>query len=295
MPPGQSRAVIPDPLAAREDVAKGGAESRPKLASLTSGLQDAAEPVADGRADALLSGAGVCVVIPAFNEGRSVAGVVDRVKAALPAAGIVVVNDGSHDDTGSRAARAGAAVVNLPLNLGIGGAVQTGFRYAMRQGYLVAVQVDGDGQHDPSEIPRLLEPISQGRSDIVVGSRWLGRGDYVAPSARRSGMRILARMVSWRTGSRFTDTTSGFRAVSGPALQLFAENYPTDFPEVESLVLATQHRCRVIEVPVWMTKRAHGSSSISGSRSAYYMLRVGLGLLIGRLSPPNDEKEELDR
>jgi len=235
----------------------------------------------------LAGGSGVCVVIPAYNEGRSVAGVIERVKQALPAAGIVVVNDGSHDDTGSRAAGAGAQVINLPLNLGIGGAVQAGFRFAVRSGYIVAVQVDGDGQHDPAEIPRLLEPIGRGASDMVVGSRWLGRGDYVAPSARRSGMRILARMVNWRTGSRFTDTTSGFRAVSGPALRLFAENYPTDFPEVESLVLATQHRCRVIEVPVRMTKRAYGNSSISGLRSAYYMLRVGLGLLIGRLNPPD--------
>ncbi|MHB8439300.1 MAG: glycosyltransferase family 2 protein [Acidimicrobiales bacterium] len=233
----------------------------------------------------------VCVVIPAYNEGRSVRRVVERVRAAFPRADVVVVNDGSEDDTGSRAERAGAAVINLPINLGIGGAVQAGYRYAVQRGYDIAVQVDGDEQHDPAEIERLVEPIIRGQADMTVGSRWLGRGDYVAPAARRSGMRILAKMVNLRTKGNFTDTTSGFRAVAGEALRFFAKHYPTDFPEVESLVLATQHRFRVLEVPVRMAQRTHGSSSIGGLRSAYYMARVGLALAIGRLSPIQNPEE----
>jgi glycosyltransferase involved in cell wall biosynthesis len=231
----------------------------------------------------------VCTVIPAFNEGLMVANVVDMVRNAMPRATIVVVNDGSEDDTGARAAGAGAYVINLPINLGIGGAVQAGYRYAVRYGYDIAVQVDGDGQHDTDEIERLIQPIIDGHADITVGSRWLGRGQYVAPTARRSGMKLLAKLVNWRSKGSFTDTTSGFRAVSGRALEFFAKNYPTDFPEVESLVLALQHGFRIQEVPVRMTERIHGKSSIGGFRSAYYMTRVGLALIIGRLGPLNEK------
>ena len=224
----------------------------------------------------------VCVVVPAFNEAASVAAVVAGVRAALPRAHVVVVDDGSADATATAAALAGAAVVRLPVNLGIGGAVQTGYRYALRHGFSMAMQVDGDGQHDPQEAVRLVEAVAGG-ADLALGSRWLGRGDYVAPRGRRIGMHILSAMVRLRTGRTFTDTTSGFRAVGPAAMRLFADHYPTDFPEVESIVLAARAGLVVEEVPVRMVEREHGRSSIAGLRSSYYMARVGLALLAGGL------------
>jgi glycosyltransferase involved in cell wall biosynthesis len=226
----------------------------------------------------------ICVVMPAFNEANSVADVVAAAYGALPGAAVVVVDDGSRDDTAARAVAAGAAVVALPVNLGIGGAVQAGYRYALRHHFDVAIQIDGDGQHDAYEVGRLLEPILAGRADMVVGSRWLGRGDYVATRGRRFGMRILAWIVRRRTRGSFTDTTSGFRAVGRHGIELFASQYPTDFPEVESLVLAVRRNLRVEEVPVRMSARVHGKSSIAGAKSAYYMARVVVALLVDTLN-----------
>lgn len=223
----------------------------------------------------------VCVVVPAFNELRSIEAVVHDIRQQVPGAHVVVVDDGSADGTGAAAKRAGASVVALPVNLGIGAAVQTGYLYARRNGFDVTVQVDGDGQHDPAEIPRLLGPIIAGEADLSLGSRWLGRGDYVAARSRRFGMRVLALLVRWRTGHPFTDTTSGFRAMGPAALELFTRKYPADFPEVESIVMATRSGLRVQEVPVIMTERKHGRSTIAGVRSAYYMARVALALLLG--------------
>jgi glycosyltransferase involved in cell wall biosynthesis len=227
----------------------------------------------------------VCVVIPAFNEEKTVGAVVGEVRLALPFAGIVVVDDGSSDRTAAAAEAAGARVLSLPLNLGIGGAVQAGYRFAAANGFDIAVQVDGDGQHDPFEISRLIEPLLDGSADMVVGSRWLGRGDYRAAKNRRFGMHLLSTLVSWRSGQRFTDTTSGFRALGPAALALFAEEYPTDFPEVETLVIAVRHHLRVAEIPVQMRPRSEGRSSIAGLRSAYYMARVGLAVVVGRHAP----------
>jgi glycosyltransferase involved in cell wall biosynthesis len=234
----------------------------------------------------------ICVVIPAFNEANSVARVVQRAHQEIPEAHVVVVNDGSKDDTAVRALRAGATVIPLPVNLGIGGAVQAGYLYALRHGFDIAIQVDGDDQHDPAEIERLLNPIRTGRAEMTIGSRWLGRGDYEAPLGRRMAMRLLATLVRWRTGGAFTDTTSGFRAVGVEGIALFARSYPTDFPEVESLVLASRHGLRLEEVPVRMTPRSHGQSSIAGIRSAYYMVRVTVALVVGSLSSSDKAKKK---
>lgn len=190
-----------------------------------------------------------------------------------------MIDDGSTDATAARAMDAGATVLSLPVNLGIGAAVQAGYLYAIRRGYSFALQVDADGQHEPAEAERLLAPLMAGQADMVVGSRWLGRGDYRAAINRRVGMRLLAWMVRWRSGQAFSDTTSGFRAVGPGALALFAEHYPSDFPEVETLVTVARAGLRVTEVPVHMHSRVHGRSSIAGLRSWYYMLRVGVVLL----------------
>lgn len=226
-----------------------------------------------------------CVVVPAFNEERSVGRVVEELYGILPTAEVVVVDDGCTDATAEVALRAGATVVSLPVNLGIGGAVQAGYRYAVRHGYSLAVQVDGDGQHDPREVPRLLKAIESGEADLAIGSRWLGRGDYAAPANRRVGMWVLMWLVQWRTGQKVTDTTSGFRAIGPRALRLFAAAYPIDFPEVESIVMARRAGLTVCEVPVIMSKREYGRSSIGGWRSAYYMARVGMAVVLGGPGP----------
>jgi hypothetical protein len=247
--------------------------------------QDARPPVATTvsaeHSFLLPVGLRVCVIVPALNEGASVGSVVASVARSLPGAQVVVIDDGSTDDTGARALEAGAVVVPLPVNVGIGGAVQTGYRFAARNGFDIAVQIDGDGQHDPAEMHLLLGPIIRGEADMSVGSRWLGRGDYLAPRGRRFGMRVLAALVTWRAGAAFTDTTSGFRAVGRNGIALFAEHYPPDFPEVETIVLGCRHDIRIVEVPVRMTHREHGTSSISGFRSGYFMARVILALLVG--------------
>jgi len=222
----------------------------------------------------------ICVIIPAFNEEAAVGDVVRVAAEVIPTAQVLVVDDRSRDRTAEVAEKAGAMVLQLPVNLGIGGAVQTGYRYAYQYDFDFALQIDGDGQHDPREAQRILEPIQAGRADMVVGSRWLGRGSYIAPKGRRVGMRILSRLVSHRTGQVLTDTTSGFRAVGRRGIEVFAEEYPTDFPEVETLVLATKRGLRLQEVGVRMNHRTSGASSISGARSLYYMIRVITILLV---------------
>jgi len=175
----------------------------------------------------------------------------------------------------------GAAVVVLPFNLGIGGAVQTGFKYALEHGYEVAVRLDGDGQHDPAELATLLAPIRGGEADIVTGSRFaLDDGAYRPPLARRIGITWFARLVSLLTRQRVTDTTSGFQALNRRGIALFAGDYPNDYPEVEATVLVFKHRLRLVEVPVRMREREHGESSITFLRSVYYMLKVTLALFV---------------
>ena len=220
------------------------------------------------------------VIIPAYNEEESLARVVAGVRAAVPGADVVVINDGSHDRTPLIAQRAGAMVVSLPYNLGIGAAMQTGFMLAQTGDYQMAVQVDGDGQHDPAEIGALRERLLAGESDVVVGSRYLVNRGYVTPWLRMLGIRILAGYVSMLAGQRFSDTTSGFRASNRRALQLCAQNYPADYPEPESLLAFRKMGLRVSEVAVSMNKRYGGKSSITPFWSAYYMIKVILAVTI---------------
>jgi glycosyltransferase involved in cell wall biosynthesis len=221
------------------------------------------------------------VIVPAHNEEESLAGVIEEVRAGDPDVEVVVVDDGSTDRTGSIAEAAGAVVLKLPFNVGIGGAVQTGYQYARDNGFDVAIQVDGDGQHDPNEIGRLLEPIRNGQADMVVGTRFAAGGGYRGTRLRRIGIRIFAAIVSRLVSARVTDTTSGFRAVNRKAIRLFATEYPHDYPEVESTVLLVRHGMRMVEVPVQMRVRETGHSSITALRAAYYMIKVLLALFIG--------------
>jgi glycosyltransferase involved in cell wall biosynthesis len=220
-------------------------------------------------------------IIPAYNEEGSLGIVLEEIHAAEPDLEIVVIDDASTDSTVRVAAEAGVAVVRLPFNVGIGGAVQTGYQYALEHGFELAIQVDGDGQHDPSEIGRVLEPILDGRADLVVGTRFVEGGGYRGTRLRRIGIRIFAGVVSLMVGQRVSDTTSGFRAVNRKALRLFAAEYPHDYPEVESIVLLSRYGLRMLEVPVQMRVREAGNSSITALRAAYYMIKVLLALFIG--------------
>jgi glycosyltransferase involved in cell wall biosynthesis len=221
-------------------------------------------------------------IVPAYNEEQAIGGVVREIKAFDPGLDVVVIDDGSPDGTSAAARAAGAAVVRLPFNLGIGGAVQTGFKYALAHGYELAVRLDGDGQHDPTELPKLIEPLVAGEADIVVGSRFAGGPDaYRPPFARRIGIGLFAGVVSLLVRQRVTDTTSGFQALNLKGIRLFADDYPHDYPEVEATVMVVKHRLTLLEVPVRMREREHGRSSITALQSLYYVVKVLLALFVG--------------
>lgn len=221
------------------------------------------------------------VIIPAYNEEASLARVIANVQAAAPQASILVINDGSRDDTARVAESTGAHVVTLPYNLGIGAAVQTGFLFAHKGGYDYTVQVDGDGQHDPNEIGEILGPVMSGEADVVAGSRYIEDRGYITPWLRRIGIVILAALIGLLVRRRVTDPTSGFRASNRRAIEYCAEQYPPDYPEPESVVQFARAGIRMKEVPVTMNPRYGGQSSITPFRSLYYMIKVILAISIG--------------
>jgi glycosyltransferase involved in cell wall biosynthesis len=232
-------------------------------------------------------------IVPALNEEATVGRVIDEIRAFDPDFDIVVVDDGSVDRTAGMAADRGAHVLRLPFNLGIGGAMQTGYRFAFERGYDVAVQIDGDGQHDPSQLPAILAPVLAGGADLCVGSRFTGSGEYRSSFVRRLGIRVFARVVSLVVRQKVTDTTSGFRAVNRKGIALFAADYPHDYPEVEATVMCVKHKLRLQEVPVEMRERGGGASSITALRSIYYMTKVLLAIFVGlfrRYAVPVEEE-----
>jgi glycosyltransferase involved in cell wall biosynthesis len=234
-------------------------------------------------------------IVPALNEELTVPRVIDELRAFDAGLVIVVVDDGSADRTAEVAAAKGAVVLRLPFNLGIGGAVQTGFRFAFEHDFDLAVRVDGDGQHDPAQLARILAPVLSGEADIAVGSRFAAdEGGYRSSLPRRAGIRVLAWVVSRIAGQQVTDTTSGFQALNRRGIALFARDYPHDYPEVEAIVMVFRHRLRLQEVPVSMRERGGGSSSITALRSIYYMVKVLLALFVGlfrRNVVPQEETE----
>jgi glycosyltransferase involved in cell wall biosynthesis len=219
-------------------------------------------------------------IVPAWNEARDLPRVLGELRETAPGWEVCVVDDGSTDSTADVARNAGAVVLRLPVNLGIGGAVQTGYLWARDHGYDIAAQVDGDGQHDPAYLAAAARLVIDGEADVVVGSRYLGAGGFQSTALRRSGARYLSWFLRLRCGARTTDPTSGFRIAGRRAIEYFAANYPSDYPEPEAIALAIRRGLRVREVPVVMRSRQHGASSISPARTLYYLIKVSIALLL---------------
>lgn len=222
----------------------------------------------------------ILAIIPAYNEEQTIKKVVEEIDLVHPPVEAVVIDDGSTDCTADVARETGVTVLSLPFNLGIGGAVQTGFKYATEKGFDVAVQVDGDGQHRPDQIPTLLNALEGKNVDVVIGSRFIKTEGYKTSRLRHVGVQVFLFVNSLLLKKRITDNTSGFRAYNRKAIEFLAENYPHDYPEPESVVLLGRNGFRITEVAVTMREREHGHSSISAVRAVYYMIKVLLAIFV---------------
>jgi glycosyltransferase involved in cell wall biosynthesis len=226
------------------------------------------------------------IIVPAFNESRSVGKLVRRLNRALPQYDVLVVDDGSTDDTAAAVPLGAATVLSMPFNLGIGGAMQAGYRYAALHGYDVAVQCDGDGQHRPMEVLRLVRHMLETNADLVVGSRFLEKRRYRQDVFRMTGSHVLGWLIRLLTGMRVTDCTSGFRAISRDVIGAFSHWYPEDYPEPEVILLLKRAGFRIEEVPVRMRQRRTGASSISLLQGTFYVLKVAVCVLLDMARDP---------
>lgn len=224
------------------------------------------------------------LIIPAYNEAENIEHVVENLIKNFPQYDYVVVNDGSTDGTDKLCEEKGYELLNLPINLGIGGAVQTGYRYALKKGYDIAVQLDGDGQHDAAYVKNIIRPLIEGQADVVIGSRFLKKEGFQSSGSRRVGINLLSVLIRLCTGKQIRDVTSGFRAVNRRFIEIYAKDYPSDYPEPEAIITAVMHRGRITEVPVVMKEREKGTSSINFRRAVYYMIKVTLAILVKRIS-----------
>lgn len=227
----------------------------------------------------------ILIIIPAFNEAGAIARLLEEIRTAFPHADRIVINDGSRDLTEEKASESGTLVATLPFNLGIGGAVQTGFQVARDENYDIAIQIDGDGQHDAGYIRDLVKPILEEKLDLCIGSRFLENppGAYQSTFARRVGIRFFGSLLGLLTGLYLTDPTSGFRATGKKLIQIFADFYPIDFPEPEAIAIAKRHGAKIGEIPVQMRGRQDGRSSIRHLATLYYMVKVTFAILIDLL------------
>ena len=226
----------------------------------------------------------VLLIIPAYNEEESLRSLIEEIKTVCSGMDYLVVNDCSSDDTERLLEELGANYISLPCNMGIGGAVQSGYRYAAQNGYDIAIQIDGDGQHDVRFVKDMVKLIEDKQADVVIGSRFIDKEGFQSSQARRIGIRILSMLIRLMCGAKVKDVTSGFRAVNRRFIELFAENYPDDYPEPEVIVTAKLYGAVIKELPVVMRERTTGKSSINLKRSIYYMIKVGLAIIICRIS-----------
>ena len=223
------------------------------------------------------------VIIPAYNEEHSIARVIQEVRQNAKDYDIVVVNDCSEDHTAEIARGCGAVVLDLAVNLGIGGAMQTGYRYALENGYSHAAQIDGDAQHDPAYLDDMFDLLCSEKADMVIGSRFIEKQGYQSSTLRRRGIRYFSRLIRLLTGQVITDPTSGMRIVNRELIERFSEEYPADYPEPESLVHLLKMKKKVIEAPVVMREREEGRSSIRMKGSVYYMIKVTIAIILEKM------------
>ena len=223
------------------------------------------------------------IIIPAFNEESNIEKTVTAIQKNAQGFDYVIINDCSTDRTKQICAEKGYNVVNLPINLGIGGAVQTGYKYALERDYDVAVQVDGDGQHDPEFLNEMADYLMENELDMVIGSRFIEKEGFQSSKLRRVGIVFFSKLIKLLTGTLITDPTSGLRMIGRNTMALFAADYPRDYPEPESVVAVIRRNMKVKEIPVVMKERQGGVSSISLKKSIYYMIKVTLAILIERI------------
>lgn len=220
------------------------------------------------------------IIIPAYNEEENIKKTVDSILRESPEFDYVIINDCSKDKTREICEKNGFNIVNLPINLGIGGAVQTGYKYAMEYGYDIAVQVDGDGQHDPAFLNEMAQVLEKENVDMVIGSRFITKEGFQSSVMRRLGIKYFTMLIKILTGKTITDPTSGLRMVGKNIIELYAKDYPKDYPEPESVVAVLRKGMNVKEIPVIMKSRQGGVSSINPSKSVYYMVKVTLAILV---------------
>lgn len=223
------------------------------------------------------------IIIPAYNEEENIVATVENIKKKAPMFDYVIINDCSTDSTKKICEDNDYNIVNLPINLGIGGAVQTGYKYALRHGYDVAVQVDGDGQHDPEFLEKMFDELYEKKLDMVIGSRFIEKEGFQSSLMRRVGIVYFTKLIRALTGVTITDPTSGLRMASRKVIEIFAKDYPKDYPEPESVVAIIKKGCIVKEIPVVMKERQGGVSSISPFKSVYYMIKVTLAIIIEKI------------
>lgn len=230
------------------------------------------------------------VIIPAYNEEGNIRGTVRDLRENFPEGDPLVINDCSTDGTEQILVSEGVSHLKLPVNLGIGGGVQAGYRYALENGYDMAIQFDGDGQHEAKYLRALAEPIASGKADITIGSRFLEKEGFQSSGARRLGIGMLSRLIRLLCGVKVLDVTSGMRAVNRKFIEEYAEEYARDYPEPEALLYAGVRGAVIREVPVMMKERENGKSSISSFRSVYYMIKVSLALVLGRIADKGSKR-----
>ena len=224
------------------------------------------------------------IIIPAYNESEAILNTIEMVKKAAPDYDYIVINDCSKDNTKDVLVKNRIPYIDLPINLGIGGAVQTGYKYAADNGYQIAVQIDGDGQHDPGYLKIMEKELTEKNLDMVIGSRFIENEGFQSSRMRRMGIHFFTNLIKLCTGKTITDPTSGLRMAGKKVIDLFTVNYPKDYPEPETVVFAIIEGCRIGEVPVVMKERQGGVSSINPGRSVYYMIKVSLAILMARFS-----------
>lgn len=224
------------------------------------------------------------IIIPSYNEAESLPDLIADIEKTLPDFDYVVVNDGSSDETKKIAGEEQWNILHLPINSGIGVTVQTGYRYALENDYDIAIQIDGDGQHDIRYLPEIVRPIEDKTADVVIGSRFVEKEGFQSSGARRIGIKLLSALIFVLTGVKIKDVTSGYRAVNRKFIRIFSDDYSKDYPEPEAIVTAKMYKGHILEMPVVMKEREHGNSSITLRKSVYYMLKVSLAILVKRLS-----------